>query len=74
MDSADEATSFGSSSFFGASLNFSAANVLMYATRFHRSRSGSTAHDGIEVPAMPSVMVRNRSWSDGTLFAVVRIL
>src|SRR5439155_8883132 len=74
IDSADEATSLGSSSFLGASLNLSAANALMYATRFQRSLSGSTAHDGIDVPGIPSVMMRKRSWSVGTLFAVVRIL
>src|SRR2546428_4704074 len=74
MDSADDATSLGSSSFLGASLNLSAANALMYATRFQRSLSGSTAHDGIDVPGIPSVMMRKRSWSVGTLFAVVRIL
>src|SRR5216117_3528382 len=33
-DASDDDTSFGSSCFFGASLNFSAANVLTYATRF----------------------------------------
>src|SRR5206468_12012303 len=74
IDASEEPTSFGSSSFLGASLNLSAANDLMYATRFQRSLSGSTAHDGIDVPGMPSVMMRNRSWSHGTLFAVVRIL
>ena len=42
IDAADEATSFGSSSFLGASLNLSAANALMYATRFQRSFSGRT--------------------------------
>src|SRR5262249_10731486 len=61
IDSADEATSLGSSSFFGASLNLSAAKLLMYATRFQRSLSGSTAHEGIEVPGIPSVMIRKRS-------------
>ena len=73
-DSGEEATSFGSSSFFGASLNFSAANVFKYATRFHRSLSGRTAQGGIEVPGMPSVMILKRSWSVGALLAVVRIL
>ena len=61
IDAADEATSFGSSSFFGASLNFSAANVLRYATRFHRSFSGRTAHAGMEVPGIPSVIIRKIS-------------
>src|SRR5262249_9681513 len=73
-DSADDETSLGRSSFFGASLNLSAAKALMYATRFQRSFSGSTFHDGIEVPGIPSVMTLKRSWSDGTLLAVVRIL
>src|SRR5262245_59297535 len=74
MDSADEETSLGNSTFLDGSLNLSAANVLMYATRFQRSLSGSTAQDGIDVPGIPSVMILNKSWSDGALFDVVRIL
>src|SRR5207245_6966210 len=44
IDSADELTSRGNSCGFGCSLNFSAAKLLTYATRFHRSLSGTTAH------------------------------
>src|SRR5690349_2369030 len=74
IEASDDETSFGSSSFLGASLKASGANVLRYATRFQRSLSGRTAHDGIEVPGIPSVMILKRSWSAGTLLAVVRIL
>src|SRR2546423_6267681 len=74
IDASDDDTSFGSSSFFGASLNRSGANVLMYATRFHRSFSGRTSHAGMEVPGIPAVMILNRSWSLGVLFADVLIL
>ena len=74
IDSADDATSRGSSTRFGASSRFSGAKRLRYATRFQRSFSGSTAHGGIEVPGMPSVMTRKRSWSVGTLVAVERTL
>src|SRR5205823_1818165 len=56
IDASDDATSFGISCFFGASLNFSAANVLTYATRFQRSLSGRTSHGGIDVPGMPRVI------------------
>ena len=62
-DASEDDTSFGKSSFLGASLKASGANVLMYATRFQRSLSGRTAHGGIEVPGIPSVMILNRSWS-----------
>src|SRR3989442_4256539 len=47
IDSADAPTSLGSSSFLGASLNFSEAKDLMYAIRVHRSLSERTAHGGI---------------------------
>ncbi len=74
IDASDDATSFGSSCFFGASLNLSAANALTYATRFQRSFSGRTSQGGMEVPGIPAVMIRNRSWSDGILEEVDRIL
>jgi hypothetical protein len=74
IDSADGATSFGSSCFFGASLNFSAANVLRYAMRLQRSFSASTSQAGMKVPGMPRVITSKRSWSVGTLPTVVRIL
>src|SRR6185436_13290603 len=74
IEASDDATSFGSSSFLGASLKASAANVLMYATRFQRSLSGRTAHGGMEVPGIPSLTMRNRSWSEGVLLPDVRIL
>src|SRR5262245_50117928 len=61
IDSVDEETSLGRSAFLVGSLNLSAANALTYATRFQRSFSGSTTHDGIDVPGIPSVMTRNRS-------------
>src|SRR5262249_41256154 len=50
IDSADDETSLGRSAFLVVSLNLSAANDLIYATRFQRSLSGRTAHDGIDVP------------------------
>src|SRR5262249_40189316 len=74
MEASDEATSLGRSSFFGASLNLSAAKVLTEATRFQRSFSGSTDHGGIEVPGMPYVRTSKMSLSVGILFPVDRIL
>src|SRR3990167_8931239 len=74
IDSGDEATSLGSSRVFGAALKVSGAKPLRYATRFHRSFSGSTAHGGIEVPGMPWVTTSKRSRSVGVLSAVERIL
>src|SRR5215831_5334896 len=74
IDASEALTSFGRSCFLGASLNRSAAKVLRYATRFHRSLSGRTDHAGIDVPGMPLLITLNMSWSAGTLFAVERIL
>src|SRR5438552_14146147 len=74
IDSGEEATSFGSSSFFGASLNVSGAKVLRCATRFQRSFLGSTAPDGIEVRGLPSAKRLKRSRSVGVLFVVLRMM